>query len=429
LVPVKTDDSSIPVRIYQVQDGGRVLLATADLSSPSGDGSRPVGAGLELFVESDEPLGGPLPLTWLQSLLVSLRQLAVETPDLRQQIDELGLLSVGVDGTPFPPSMRGVDGTVGVLIGLPVKKYPSSYKVGNHNVLLVAATVLKPDELELLIEGDEEGDEEGYEALASALSESGVGHLSQMWRDSMVEEVDEEEGGDEEGEEDGDEDDEDDDEDGDEDGDEDASHEGGEEDDGAEDDLGDAGPMIAPGEEGALADFPATRLQLEIFRELRRDDPQRNLMERLVHFRFIDEQQTERLLGFVPQVLRQGWAVLSFPGSDNKPDVYCTVGLHYRYNLPELVVCARGWPAEQVRRALSRAALEAALGEPVGEGGEAGPVLSFSGMDAEQRAAYLPASMAFFFANMADASPPPARLAWLEPQGIAERAAPPEGGA
>jgi hypothetical protein len=50
-------------------------------------------------------------------------------------------------------------------------------------------------------------------------------------------------------------------------------------------------------------------------------------------------------------------------------------------------------------------------------------------MDAEQRAAYLPASMAFFFANMADASPPPARLAWLEPQGIAERAAPPEGGA
>ncbi|WNG29521.1 hypothetical protein F0U62_40140 [Cystobacter fuscus] len=161
--------------------GRRLLLVTDGLSDPfAGQAAASVGFGLELAIETDEPVEDAQE-SWL---LVVLQRVANEVAE-HERVREAALkgqLTMEVSGRGMPESLVTPEGRVGVLLGLESSTLPRHLATPAGEVRLVTVKALLPSELAYRVQHGKQGREE----LARRFAEKGEAHLSGASRRAVV---------------------------------------------------------------------------------------------------------------------------------------------------------------------------------------------------------------------------------------------------
>lgn len=190
--PALTGGPPWPTRpAWRMIDRGDTLVLSSDaLSDPWDDDEENDAAGYELEVFMEAPRNlfpdvraiTDLAPTWLFAAVSEVSSTLARHGGGRALVDELGTVSVEVDGERFPPELRNADGRVGVLIGVSARGVPSHIDYGSlGDARFLALTVLTPTELERIVD---EG-EEARNAIAAGLAASPTGHVSVLSRPSV----------------------------------------------------------------------------------------------------------------------------------------------------------------------------------------------------------------------------------------------------
>jgi len=161
--------------------GRRLLLVTDGLSDPFLEHEAPsVGFGLELAIETDEPVKD-VQGSWA---LVLLQRVANEVAE-HERVREAALtgqLTMEVSGKGMPKSLVTQAGRVGVLLGLASSTLPRHFSTPAGEVRLVTVKTLLPTELAYRVQHGKQGREE----LVRRFVESGEEHLSRAKRRAVV---------------------------------------------------------------------------------------------------------------------------------------------------------------------------------------------------------------------------------------------------
>ncbi|HYO66305.1 MAG TPA: DUF1629 domain-containing protein [Archangium sp.] len=161
--------------------GQRLLLVTDGLSDPSPDQAEPsVGFGLELAIETDEPVKD-VQGSWLLQVLQRVANEFAEQERVREAALE-GQLTMEVSGKGVPPSLVTREGRVGVLLGVESSTLPQHLTTPAGDVRLVTVKALLPTELAYRLQHGKQGREE----LARRFAENGEEHLSRVRRRAVV---------------------------------------------------------------------------------------------------------------------------------------------------------------------------------------------------------------------------------------------------
>jgi hypothetical protein len=121
--------------------------------------------------------------TWLFSAVSEISNLIADHGGVRPLLEEFGSVSVEIDGTRFPESLRNDEGRVGVLLGLGAPGVPERIVYpGGGDARLLPITVLTRDELAHIVAGGDAARKE----LVGWLATSHTGHLSVLERPSAV---------------------------------------------------------------------------------------------------------------------------------------------------------------------------------------------------------------------------------------------------
>jgi hypothetical protein len=157
---------------------GRTLFVTEGLSDPYYAQTDPsVGFGIELALETDEPLEAPAKSWAAQMLRIVSDEIAGHDP-LREALAE-GALSMEISGENMPEPLVTKDGSVGVLLGVASNTLPASFRLPAGEVRLITVKALLPKELSYLLK-------HGQTELLNRFSKSPEMHLSRSWRKSVV---------------------------------------------------------------------------------------------------------------------------------------------------------------------------------------------------------------------------------------------------
>jgi hypothetical protein len=157
--------------------GGRTLLVTDGLSDFFADRAEPsVGFGLELALETDEPLE-KVEESWLLLLLERVADEVAEHERVRERV-KTGLMSMEVSGKGMPPSLVTQEGRVGVLLGMEASALPRGFSMPGGEVRLITVKALPPAELSYLLEHGKDGRDE----LLRRFGQEGHGHLCRVGR-------------------------------------------------------------------------------------------------------------------------------------------------------------------------------------------------------------------------------------------------------
>ncbi|MFP2910463.1 imm11 family protein [Pyxidicoccus sp. 3LFB2] len=160
---------------------GRTLLVTDGLSDFFADRAEPsVGFGLELALETDEPLG-EAEKSWPLLLLERVGNELAEHERVREKV-RAGFLSMEVMGQGLPEPLLTKEGRVGVLLGMESSTLPGCFSMPAGEVRLVTVKVLMPVELAYLLEHGRHGRDE----LVRRFAREGQEHLSRAWRQAVV---------------------------------------------------------------------------------------------------------------------------------------------------------------------------------------------------------------------------------------------------
>ncbi|MBZ4414807.1 suppressor of fused domain protein [Myxococcus sp. XM-1-1-1] len=160
---------------------GRTLLVTDGLSDFFVDRAEPsVGFGLELALETDEPLGD-VGKSWPLLLLERVGNELAEHESVREKV-KAGFLSMEVAGQGMPEPLLTKEGRVGVLLGMESSTLPGRFTMPAGEVRLVTVKVLMPMELAYLLEHGKRGRDE----LVRRFGQEGQEHLSRAWRQPVV---------------------------------------------------------------------------------------------------------------------------------------------------------------------------------------------------------------------------------------------------
>jgi hypothetical protein len=161
--------------------GGRTLLVTDGLSDFFVDRVDPsVGFGLELALETDEPLL-EAEKSWPLLLLERVGDEVAEHERVRKKV-KTGLMSMEVSGKGMPQWLVTQEGRVGVLLGMEPSALPRSFTMPPGEVRLVTVKALLPTELAYLLEHGKKGRDE----LLRRFDQAGHGHLSLVGRSPVV---------------------------------------------------------------------------------------------------------------------------------------------------------------------------------------------------------------------------------------------------
>jgi hypothetical protein len=161
--------------------GGRTLLVTDGLSDFFVDREEPsVGFGLELALETDEPLKDT-EKSWPLLLLERVADEVAEHERVREKV-KTGLMSMEVSGRGMPQPLITQDGRVGVLLGMEPSALPRDFTMPAGEVRLVTVKALLPAELAYLLEHGKKGRDE----LLRRFDQEGQGHLSRVGRRPVV---------------------------------------------------------------------------------------------------------------------------------------------------------------------------------------------------------------------------------------------------
>jgi hypothetical protein len=160
---------------------GRTLLVTDGLSDFFVDRVEPsVGFGLELALETNEPLGD-VEKSWPLLLLERMGNELAEHERVRETV-KAGFLFMEVSGQGMPEPLLTKEGRVGVLLGMESSTLPGRFTMPAGEVRLVTVKVLLPVELAYLLEHGKHGRDE----LVRRFAQDGPEHLSRAWRQPVV---------------------------------------------------------------------------------------------------------------------------------------------------------------------------------------------------------------------------------------------------
>ncbi|WP_307733023.1 suppressor of fused domain protein [Stigmatella ashevillensis] len=161
--------------------GGRTLLVTDGLSDFFVDRVEPsVGFGLELALETDEPLQD-VSKSWPLLLLERVADEVAEHERVRESVEE-GFMSMEVSGGGMPEPLVTKEDRVGVLLGMESSTLPRNFALQGGAVRLVIVKALLPAELGYLLEHGKKGRDE----LLRRFGQDGHAHLSRAWRSPAV---------------------------------------------------------------------------------------------------------------------------------------------------------------------------------------------------------------------------------------------------
>jgi hypothetical protein len=161
--------------------GGRTLLVTDGLSDFFVDRVEPsVGFGLELALETDEPLQ-EAEKSWPLMLLERVGDEIAEHERVREKV-KTGLMSMEVSGQGMPQPLVTQEGRVGVLLGMESSMLPRSFNLPAGEVRLVTVKALLPTELAWLLEHGRQGRDE----LLRRFEQEGHGPLCRIQRRPVV---------------------------------------------------------------------------------------------------------------------------------------------------------------------------------------------------------------------------------------------------
>ncbi len=157
---------------------GNTLLVTDGLSDPFYLRPEPsVGFGLELALETNEPLG-TVEKSWPVLLLERVSNEVASHAHLRERL-MTGSLSMEVSGKGLPEPLVTKDGRVGVLLDVETDTLPRHFTVPSGQVRLVTVKVLMPSELAYLVT-------HGKQELVRRFNQEPPPHLSRSWRQPVV---------------------------------------------------------------------------------------------------------------------------------------------------------------------------------------------------------------------------------------------------
>ncbi|HEX8703861.1 MAG TPA: DUF1629 domain-containing protein [Myxococcaceae bacterium] len=163
------------------RQGGHTLLVTDGLSDFFADRVEPsVGFGLELALETDEPLQNA-ERNWFLLLLERVGDEVAEHEWVREKV-KTGFMSMEVSGKGMPETLVTQEGRVGVLLGMEPSTLPRNFTMPAGKVRLVTVKVLLPSELTYLLEHGKTGRDE----LLRRFGLEGHGHLSRIRRNPVV---------------------------------------------------------------------------------------------------------------------------------------------------------------------------------------------------------------------------------------------------
>jgi len=155
------------------REAGRTLLLSHGLSDPFISRREPsVGFGLELAVETDQPLEA-VGASWPFLLLERVADAVVVDARVRESV-RAGLTALAVSGEGFPAALVTGEGHVGVLLGVGSHALPGRFATPFGDVQLVTVKALRPSEWDFVREHGTEARTE----LARRFAESGEEHLS-----------------------------------------------------------------------------------------------------------------------------------------------------------------------------------------------------------------------------------------------------------
>jgi hypothetical protein len=165
-----------------IRRAGGLAIASDGLSTPVA--GAPAGFGLEVIGECDEQVSfDDAASSWLFGIVYEVSQTCAGHGGIRPLLEELGLLSIEVDGEALPEDWRNEEGKAGALIGLGGPSLPATVPTPEGgDARLLTVTLLRPSELAFILEEPDTGRAE----VARRLREAGVHHLSTLKRAAVV---------------------------------------------------------------------------------------------------------------------------------------------------------------------------------------------------------------------------------------------------
>lgn len=166
-----------------VRRGTHTLIVSDGLSDPFSDEPEPnVGFGIEVLVETSDPLPGPPQTSWLFSVAYDMAQQCADDGGFRDRLDRHGLLSFELPASEGLEPLATPDGFIGVLLGLAAPELQTAFELPAGTVKLMTAKLLWPSELEHVIAHGRQGREE----LAARFASDGTFHRSSSGRKPAV---------------------------------------------------------------------------------------------------------------------------------------------------------------------------------------------------------------------------------------------------
>jgi hypothetical protein len=162
------------------------IVASDGLSDPFDDDSASVGFNLEVCAELDERFRSldAVKRSWLFSLVYEVSQHVADHGEIADVVEEYGVASTAVQVSDAPPNSKVEDDYVGVIIGFPSERWPSSISLPNGIVRFLTLKPLLSSELEWL-----EGNRDiarARNALVKRLLKQPQSHLAKLDRPAVA---------------------------------------------------------------------------------------------------------------------------------------------------------------------------------------------------------------------------------------------------
>jgi len=166
-----------------IRSESSTFVMSDGLSDPfSDEGSENVGFGIEILVETSDPMPQELQSSWLFNLAYEVSQQCADHGGIRSLIAQHGTLSLELQVDDSIAFAETSNETVGVLLGLSSPGTPSSITISGREIYVVTAKLLWPTELDFVVSNGAKGRSE----LAKRFAESGQHHISSVSRHALA---------------------------------------------------------------------------------------------------------------------------------------------------------------------------------------------------------------------------------------------------
>jgi len=166
-----------------IRNGSHTFVVSDGLADPFEENPEPnVGFGVEVLVETSDPIEGSVQNDWPFWLAYNVAQQAAKHGGFRELFDELGILSLELKCPVGLQDFATETGRIGLLLGNNGPNVPLMWDFPAGKVRVVTVMAVHPAELAVIvIEG-----EAGRKRLADLFAANGTYHVSSATRKSVI---------------------------------------------------------------------------------------------------------------------------------------------------------------------------------------------------------------------------------------------------